>query len=183
MHVNEVALGGRHNLYNSLAAAVAGRVMEIRSELVRESLATFSGVPHRLELVREVDGVKYINDSKATNVNSLWYALESFAQPVILIAGGRDKGNEYGPVKELVRAKVRGLVAIGESADKVMQELGGIVAEAVTAASMEQALEFARYLAKPGYVVLLSPACASFDMFEDFVDRGDTFRRIVLEMQ
>ncbi len=182
MQVNEVALRGRHNLYNSLAAAVAARAMEIQSELIRESLATFEGVPHRLEFVREVDGVKYVNDSKATNVNSLWYALESFSEPVVLIAGGRDKGNDYESVKDLVRTKVGALIAIGESAGKVTGELGGLVGECVTADSLDQAIEFARVLAKPGSVVLLSPACASFDMFEDFVDRGDTFRRIVQEM-
>ncbi len=182
MQVNEVALPGRHNLYNSLAAAVAARAMEIQSELIRESLATFEGVPHRLELVREVDGVKYVNDSKATNVNSLWYALESFREPVVLIAGGRDKGNDYGPVKELVREKVGVLIAIGESAGKVQEELGGLAGESTAAKSLEEALEFARMLAKPGSVVLLSPACASFDMFDDYVDRGDTFRRIVQEM-
>ncbi|MBT8399954.1 MAG: UDP-N-acetylmuramoyl-L-alanine--D-glutamate ligase [Rhodothermia bacterium] len=182
MQVNEVALRGRHNLYNSLAAAVAARATEIRSELIRESLSTFEGVPHRLELVREVDGVKYVNDSKATNVNSLWYALESFPEPVVLIAGGRDKGNEYDPVKELVREKVAVLIAIGESAGKVHEELGDLAGESISAKSLEEALEFARLLAKPGSVVLLSPACASFDMFDDYVDRGDTFRRIVQEM-
>ncbi len=183
MPVNEVSLRGRHNLYNSLAAAVAARVVEIQSDIVRGSLQTFQGVPHRLELVGEVDGVRFVNDSKATNVNSLWYALESFSEHVILIAGGRDKGNEYEPVKELVRQKVRGVVALGESADKVVSELGPYAAETVTASSMEEAVELARFLARPGDVVLLSPACASFDMFDDFVDRGDTFRRIVQELQ
>ncbi len=179
MQVNEVALRGRHNLYNSLAAAVAARVVDIKSEIVRESLAAFQGVPHRLELIRTISGIKFVNDSKSTNVNSLWYALESFREPVVLIAGGRDKGNDYSSVADLVREKARAVIAIGESADKVLRDLGDHAPEAVVADSMEQAVEFARALARPGDAVLLSPACASFDMFEDYVDRGETFRRIV----
>ncbi len=183
MQVNEVSLRGRHNLYNSLAAAVAARVVEVQSDVIRGSLQTFQGVPHRLELVAEIDGVRFVNDSKATNVNSLWYALESFSEKVILIAGGRDKGNDYEPVKDLVRQRVRGVVAIGESAGKVASELGACAEETATATSMEEAVRLARTLAKPGDVVLLSPACASFDMFDDFVDRGNTFRRIVQNQQ
>jgi UDP-N-acetylmuramoylalanine--D-glutamate ligase len=179
MQVNEVALRGRHNLYNSLAAAVAARVVEIQSEIVRESLAAFQGVPHRLELIRTISGIKFVNDSKSTNVNSLWYALESFQEPIVLIAGGRDKGNDYSSLSDLVRRKARAVVAIGEGADKVITELGPHAPETVRADSMEQAIEFAQALARPGDVVLLSPACASFDMFEDYTDRGETFRRIV----
>jgi UDP-N-acetylmuramoylalanine--D-glutamate ligase len=182
MQVNDVALRGRHNLYNSLAAAVAARVADIRSEIVRESLAAFEGVPHRLELIRTISGIKFVNDSKSTNVNSLWYALESFHEPVVLIAGGRDKGNDYSSLVDLVQRNVRALVAVGESAEKVMRELGPHAPEAVQAESMEEAVEFARALARPGDAVLLSPACASFDMFEDYVDRGETFRRIVNEL-
>lgn len=179
MQVNEVALRGRHNLYNSLAAAVAARVADIRSEIVRESLAAFEGVPHRLELIRTISGVKYVNDSKSTNVNSLWYALESFTEPVILIAGGRDKGNDYSALADLVRRKTRAIIAIGESAEKVLREMGPHAPDAVHADSMEQAIEFAQALSQAGDSVLLSPACASFDMFEDYIDRGETFRRIV----
>ena len=174
-------LPGRHNLYNSLAAAMAARVMEVRSEVVRESLASFEGVPHRLEFVREIEGVRYVNDSKATNVNAVWYALESFNEPIVLIAGGRDKGNDYGSLKGLVRQKVRGVVAIGESAEKVERELGA-AAHAVHARSMEAAIQQAADLAEPGDVVLLSPACASFDMFENYEDRGDTFKRLVMSL-
>ncbi|ACY49574.1 UDP-N-acetylmuramoyl-L-alanine--D-glutamate ligase [Rhodothermus marinus] len=183
MHANELALRGRHNLYNSLAAAVAARVMEVRNDVVRESLASFEGVPHRLEFVRELDGVRYVNDSKATNVNAVWYALESFSCPIVLIAGGRDKGNDYSVLKPLVKEKVRALVAIGESADKLLRELGPLVPHAVKAQSMEEAIQYARVFAEPGDVVLLSPACASFDMFENYEDRGDTFRRLVMSLQ
>ena len=182
MQANELALRGRHNLYNSLAAAVAARVMEVRSDLVRESLTTFEGVPHRLEFVREVDGVRYINDSKATNVNAVWYALESFREKLVLIAGGRDKGNDYSSLRPLVRRRARAVVAIGESAEKVYEELGAEAEHRVVAGTMEEALRYARLFAVPGDVVLLSPACASFDMFENYEDRGDTFKRLVRSM-
>jgi UDP-N-acetylmuramoylalanine--D-glutamate ligase len=182
MQANQLALRGRHNLYNSLAAAVAARVMEVRSDVMRESLASFEGVPHRLEFVREVDGVRYINDSKATNVNAVWYALESFSERVVLIAGGRDKGNDYLPLKPLIRQKARAVVALGESAEKVMKELGEQAPHRLHAHSMEEAIRLARLIAEPGDVVLLSPACASFDMFDNYEDRGDTFKRLVASL-
>ena len=183
MPVADLALPGRHNLYNSLAAAVAARVLEVRCDVVRESLATFDGVPHRLESVRDLDGVRYVNDSKATNVNAVWYALESFEhEKVVLIAGGRDKGNDYASLRPLVRDKARAVVALGESADKVLRELGASAPAAEAATSMEDAVRRARRLARPGDVVLLSPACASFDMFENYEDRGDTFKRLVLSL-
>ena len=182
MPTHQLALRGRHNLYNSLAAAVAARVMEVRSEVVRESLQSFEGVPHRLELVRELEGVRYINDSKATNVNAVWYALESFSEPIVLIAGGRDKGNDYASLRPLVKEKVHTVVAIGESADKVMRELGPQAERSIPADSMEDALRHARQHARPGDVVLLSPACASFDMFENYEDRGNVFKRLVMSL-
>ena len=179
MPTHDLSLRGRHNLYNSLAAAISARAMEISSDVVRESLASFEGVPHRLEAVRDVSGVKYVNDSKATNVNAVWYALESFDQPIVLIAGGRDKGNDYGPIKGLVRERCRGVVGLGESGDKVLRELGDLAKAAARADTMEEAIQFARLMAEPGDVVLLSPACASFDMYKNYEDRGDTFKRIV----
>jgi UDP-N-acetylmuramoylalanine--D-glutamate ligase len=184
MPTADLALPGRHNLYNSLAAAIVARAMEIRSDVVRESLTSFEGVPHRLETVRTLGGVTYINDSKATNVNAVWYALESFPGPprggrVVLIAGGKDKGNDYGPLKPLVEAKVAGVVAIGESAETVERELGPHAPAVAVAQSMEEAIQFARLMAEPGDTVLLSPACASFDMFDNYEDRGDTFKRLV----
>lgn len=179
MQAEQLALSGRHNLYNSLAAAMAARVMEVHSDVVRESLASFEGVPHRLELVREINGVRYVNDSKATNVNAVWYALESFSERIVLIAGGRDKGNDYASLKPLVRRKVRAVIAIGESADKVINELGAVAEQSVEAKTMEEAIHFAHFFAEPGDVVLLSPACSSFDMFDNYEDRGDTFKRLV----
>ncbi len=179
MQRDEVALRGRHNLYNSLAAAVSARVMEVENDTIRESLAGFEGVPHRLEEVREIDGVLYVNDSKATNVNAVWYALESFERPVVLIAGGRDKGNDYTDLKPLVRSGVRAVVAMGESADTVYDELGAEAEARDKAGSMEEALDRAQHFAQPGDAVVLSPACSSFDMYENYEERGDLFRRLV----
>jgi UDP-N-acetylmuramoylalanine--D-glutamate ligase len=179
MPQDELALRGRHNLYNSLAAAISARVMEIENDVIRESLAGFEGVPHRLEEVRTVDGVLYVNDSKATNVNAVWYALESFDRPVVLIAGGRDKGNDYADLRPLVRRGVRAVVALGESADTVYDELGSEAPQRAKVHSMEEALARAQRFAQPGDAVLLSPACSSFDMYENYEERGNTFRRLV----
>ena len=183
MTVSDLALTGRHNLYNSLASAIVARAMEIRSDVVRESLTSFEGVPHRLESVRTVHGVRYVNDSKATNVNAVWYALESFPATdgpnVVLIAGGRDKGNDYEPLRRLAEDKLRGIVAIGEGAQAIEKDLGPHVPRTVRAASMEEAIQYAGLMAEPGDTVLLSPACSSFDMFDNYEDRGDTFKRLV----
>ena len=179
MQRDELALRGRHNLYNSLAAAVSARVMEVESDVVRESLAGFEGVPHRLEEVRTIDDVLYVNDSKATNVNAVWYALESFERPVVLIAGGRDKGNDYTDLKPLIRKNVRAVVAMGESADTVYDELGTEADDRARARTMEEALDRAQRFAQPGDAVLLSPACSSFDMYESYEERGNIFRRLV----
>lgn len=182
MQLDELALKGRHNAGNSLAAAIAARVMEVGSDTVRSSLSSFEGVPHRLEFVREVDGVRYVNDSKATNVNAVWFALESMNQPVVLIAGGRDKGNDYESIKELASEKVRILVAIGESAATVQDELGPHVDQTVLADSMADAVSYASLLARSGETVVLSPACASFDMFDNYEARGDIFKQIVSDL-
>ena len=185
MPSQHLALRGRHNLYNSLAAAVVARAVEIRSDVVRQSLTSFEGVPHRLERVRTVGGIAYVNDSKATNVNAVWYALESFAThedgspSVVLIAGGRDKGNDYGPLHRLVGEKVKGIVAIGEGADKVLTELGGLAEHTAHAASMAEAVQYAGLMAEAGDTVLLSPACASFDMFDNYEHRGEVFKDLV----
>jgi len=176
---DELALRGRHNVYNSLAAAVSARVMEVEKDVIRESLSSFEGVPHRMEEVRTIDGVLYVNDSKATNVNAVWYALESFDRPIVLIAGGRDKGNDYSDLKPLVREQVRAVVALGESADKVARELGTEASECRRVQTMEEALGQAQRVAHPGDVVLLSPACSSFDMYESYEERGNVFRRLV----
>jgi len=179
MNQQDLALKGRHNVYNSLAAAVAARVLEVRSDIIRESLSTFSGVPHRLETVRIHEGVTWVNDSKATNVNAVWYALDSFREPIVLIAGGRDKQGDFTALQDQVKARVRGLVTLGEAAQAIEEALGACVADCVRAADMPDAVRLAGLLARRGDVVLLSPACASFDMFTNFEERGDAFRRIV----
>lgn len=179
MPVDDLALPGPHNLYNSLAAALAGRLIGVSDAAIREGLATFEGVSHRLERVATIDDVLYVNDSKATNVDAVRYALKSFDQPIVLIAGGRDKGNDYSELKPIVHSRVRGVVALGESAATVMRELGPGAGTAREASTMEDALAQARSIAQPGDVVLLSPACSSFDMYENYEDRGETFRRLV----
>jgi len=179
MKTEEVSLRGQHNLRNGLAAILAARAFEIRNEAIRESLSHFEGVEHRLEFVRDLDGVRYINDSKATNVNAVWYALGSFERPIVLILGGRDKGNDYNELIDLIRQKVRAIIAIGEGADKVEKELKDKVSEFVRAKSMEEAVAAASFMAKEGDVVLLSPACASFDMFENYEHRGRVFKEAV----
>ena len=182
MPVFELGLSGQHNLQNGLAAALAARAGEIRNDAIRESLKTFAGVEHRLELTRVVDGVKYINDSKATNVNSVWFALDSFNVPVTLIMGGRDKGNDYSELEGLLRDRVHTIVAIGESKDKIKESLEDVVPNFEKADTMRDAVRVAKKVAKRGEVVLLSPACSSFDMFDDYEHRGKIFKEEVAKL-
>lgn len=182
MPVYEVGLKGKHNLSNGLATALAARAAEIKNEAIRESLKTFVGVEHRLEIVRIVDGVKYINDSKATNVNAVWFALDSFHEPMILILGGRDKGNDYSELLDQIQEKVHTLIAIGESKDRIEQQLGNAVPNFVKAESMWAAVRMAKKTAKRGEIVLLSPACSSFDMFDDYEHRGKVFKEEVYKL-
>jgi UDP-N-acetylmuramoylalanine--D-glutamate ligase len=173
-----ISIRGTHNLYNSMAAVLAAQSVRASAPSIRATLRNFKGVEHRLEFVREVDGVIYVNDSKATNVDSVWYALQSFREPIIVLLGGRDKGNEYSRLNDLVKKHVKAIVAIGESAAKVSGAFGNI-ATVVTAGTMPEAVEKARGLAVRGDVVLLSPACASFDWFENYEHRGRVFKEIV----
>jgi UDP-N-acetylmuramoylalanine--D-glutamate ligase len=174
----EISIRGAHNLLNAMAAALAAHVSGIPTASVRATLRNFPGVEHRLEFVRELDGVEYVNDSKATNVESVWYALQSFQKPLVLLLGGRDKGNDYGRLRELVHEHVRAVIAIGESAEKVRMAFRESVPVAVCG-SMEEAVKSARHLAEKGDVVLLSPACASFDWFDNYEHRGRVFKNIV----
>lgn len=178
MRTDELRLPGVHNLYNSLAAAVAARALEIRNEDIRDSLMQFAGVEHRLEFVRRWRGVDFVNDSKATNVNAAWYALSSFAQPLLWIAGGRGEHNDYSFLDELVRQRVRLLIAIGEEAEALYNHFC-VMVRCQKAGSLEEAVRIAAYAAQPGDVVLFSPACKSFDMFVNFEHRGEVFRRAV----
>lgn len=177
----EISLRGIHNLYNSMAAALAATAIGITAEPIQEALRTFEGVEHRLEFVREVNGVTYVNDSKATNVDSVWYALQSFDESLIVLIGGRDKGNDYTRLYDLVRQRVKAIVAIGESAEKVFEAFRNI-ATVEKASSMEEAVRKAAALAAQGDVVLLSPACSSFDWFQNFEHRGRVFKESVHQL-
>ncbi len=179
MLIHELALQGKHNLYNSMAAGIATRVLDIRKETIRESLSDFRNVEHRLELVSTVHGIEFINDSKATNVNSTWYALESFSKPVILILGGVDKGNDYSTLMDLIKEKVKAIVCLGKDNKKIIKSFKSIVPSIVETTSAEEAVQTAYRLGKKGDVVLLSPACASFDLFENYEDRGRQFKKAV----
>ena len=174
-----LALKGTHNLYNSLAAAIAAKVMDIRDEKIRASLSDFYGVEHRLEMVTRVRGADYINDSKATNVNACWYALQCIHTPLVLILGGTDKGNDYSEIEHLVKEKVHSLIFLGVDNQKLHAFFDGKVARIEDARSMEEAVEKAYCLARKGDTVLLSPCCASFDLFENYEDRGNQFKQCV----
>lgn len=174
----DLALNGLHNLYNSMAASLSASLLNIKSDVLRKALSDFDGVEHRLEPCGELNGVKFINDSKATNVNSTWYALESMAAPTILILGGKDKGNDYSEILPLVREKVRGIVAMGKDNKKIAEFFDGVVPVADTH-SLDDAMTACLQMAQPGYTVLLSPCCASFDLFTSYEDRGEKFKAAV----
>lgn len=179
MEQDLLALTGKHNLYNSLASTIAAKIMDIHDEKIRASLKNFAGVEHRLEKVARVRGVDYINDSKATNVNSCWYALQSMRTPVVLILGGTDKGNDYTEIEALVKEKVRALIFLGVDNRKLHTFFDNKIAQIEDAGSMEEAVNKAYRLAQKGDTVLLSPCCASFDLFTCYEDRGDQFKTCV----
>ena len=179
MEQEELSLTGKHNIYNSLAAGIASNVSGIKKEIIRKSLSDFPGVEHRLEKVCMVGGVEYINDSKATNVDACWFALESMKTPTILIIGGKDKGNDYEPIKELVRQKCAGLVYLGADNQKLHDNFDGMGIPVRDTHSMKECVEACYEMAKPGMTVLLSPCCASFDLFKNMEDRGEQFKTLV----
>ena len=179
MTIHDLALKGRHNTYNSMAAAIAGKVLNIRKDVIRESLADFQGVEHRLEPVITVCGINFINDSKATNVNSTWYALECMETDVVWIAGGIDKGNDYSELFQLVKKKVKAVVCLGKENKKIVDAFKDKVQTIAETSSMEEAVRTSYYLATKGDTVLLSPACASFDLFNNYEDRGRQFKKAV----
>jgi UDP-N-acetylmuramoylalanine--D-glutamate ligase len=182
MSVHELALKGKHNQYNSMAAGIAGNVLRIRKDLIRESLMDFQGVEHRLEPVLKIHGIQFINDSKATNVNSTWYALESISSRIVWIAGGVDKGNDYSELLELVREKVGVIICLGKDNSRIREAFSGEVEEIIEVQSMSEAVKTAYYMSHNGDTVLLSPACASFDLFENYEDRGRKFKEAVREL-
>ena len=179
MSVHDLALKGKHNANNSMAAGIASRVLEIRKEIIRESLSDFQNVEHRLEFVARIHGIEFINDSKATNVNSTWYALESIDKPIVWIAGGVDKGNDYSELEELVKAKVSTIICLGKDVAKLHEAFEGHVDSIIDVQSAEEAVAYGYRYAKKEQVVLLSPACASFDLFENYEDRGTKFKKAV----
>jgi UDP-N-acetylmuramoylalanine--D-glutamate ligase len=176
--IQNLVIKGQHNVYNAMASVISAKIFGIEKEFIKRTLENFMGVEHRLELVREIRGIKFYNDSKATNVNSVWYALKGFNEPLILILGGKDKGNDYSEIEKEVKEHVKHIIAIGESKQKVYDYFRGIV-PVTFAADMEDAVNKAAGEAKENEIVLLSPACASFDMFESYEHRGKEFKRIV----
>lgn len=180
---DRLSLPGLHNLYNSMAAGLSASLMNVPEDRIVKSLADFEAVEHRLEYVDTVDGVKYINDSKATNVNSTWYALESMTQPTVLILGGKDKGNDYTEIQDLVKEKVKAIVCMGKDNEKLMKFFGGMVPEIADTHSLEDTMAACRRFAKEGDAVLLSPCCASFDLFTSYENRGELFKEAVRNMK
>jgi len=179
MSIHELALKGKHNTQNALAAGIAARLVEIRKDIVRESFEDFTNVEHRLEFVAKVNGIEFINDSKATNINSAWFALESMESPTVWIVGGVDKGNDYSELTALVREKVKAIICLGEDNQKIIDAFTGIVETIVEAKSAMEAVAYGYRLAHKDEIVLLSPACASFDLFDNYEDRGNQFKRAV----
>ena len=182
MEEDELALPGRHNLYNSLAAGISANLLHIEKEDIRRALSNFQAVEHRLEPVATVRGVRFINDSKATNVNSCWYALESMVTPVVLILGGKDKGNDYTEIEQLVHDKVKAIVCMGVDNSKLHAFFDGKVTHIEDAGSMQEAVTKAYAVAQAGDTVLLSPCCASFDLFTSYEDRGAQFKECVRKL-
>jgi len=179
MRLDELALQGKHNAYNSMAAGIASRLLEIRKETIKQCLSDFQNIEHRLERVANIHGIEFINDSKATNVNSTWYALESMQKPVIWIVGGLDKGNDYSPLKNLVKAKVKAIICLGIDNKKLYSAFADLVPTIEETQDIKEAVNMAYHLGVPDDVVLLSPACASFDLFENYKDRGNQFKTAV----
>jgi UDP-N-acetylmuramoylalanine--D-glutamate ligase len=182
MSISELALQGKHNIYNSMASGIVAKVLEIRNATIRESMGDIKNIEHRLEHVAKISGVDYINDSKATNVNSTWYALESVNTDVILIMGGVDKGNDYSMLKDLVRSKVKAIICLGKNNKRIHEAFEDDVEVIVNTFSAFEAVQIAYHLAKKGNTVLLSPACASFDLFKNYEDRGNQFKAAVKEL-
>ena len=179
MNIQQLALQGKHNIYNSMAAAISSRILDLSKEVIRESLVDFKNVEHRLERVIKVHGIEFINDSKATNVNSTWYALESMIKPTIWIVGGVDKGNDYSSLLSLVSDKVKAIICLGEQVDSIKNAFSEKGIEIYFATNMKEAVNFSYQLGEKGDAVLLSPACASFDLFENYEHRGVEFKKNV----
>ncbi|NQY68005.1 MAG: UDP-N-acetylmuramoyl-L-alanine--D-glutamate ligase, partial [Flavobacteriales bacterium] len=179
MSITELALQGNHNTYNSMAAGIISKVLDIRKEVIREGLSDFQNAEHRLEFVANVHGIEFVNDSKATNVNATWYALESYTKPIVWIVGGVDKGNDYDSLANMVDSNVKAIICLGEDVEKIHAAFEGKVEQMVDVMSAQEAVQQAYRIGVNGDVVLLSPACASFDLFENYEDRGQQFKKAV----
>ncbi|EFK55759.1 UDP-N-acetylmuramoyl-L-alanine--D-glutamate ligase [Sphingobacterium spiritivorum] len=182
MNTEDLSLQGKHNVYNNMAAGLVAKVQELRNRSMQESMSSYVNIPHRLEHVACIGGVNYINDSKATNVNSVWYALESFSPQIVLIMGGVDKGNDYEMLRDLVRSKVRAIICIGKDNTRIHESFEEDTDVIVNSSSMKDAVEIASHIAQKGDTVLLSPACASFDWFKNYEERGDKFKEAVMAL-
>lgn len=182
MNIEELSLQGKHNVYNNMASGLIAKVQELRNQTMKESMESYVNIEHRLEHVACIGGVNYINDSKATNVNSVWYALESFSPDIILIMGGVDKGNDYDMLRDLVKSKVKAIVCIGKDNVRIHESFEDDTDVIVNSSSIQDAVEIASYLAKKGDTVLLSPACASFDWFKNYEERGEKFKEAVMSL-
>lgn len=182
MSISELALQGKHNLYNSMASGIASRVLDMRNDIIRQSMSDFKNIAHRLEHVAKVQGIEFINDSKATNVNSVWYALESMTSPVVWIVGGVDKGNDYSMLSALVKQKVKAIICLGKDNKRIHEAFEDSVELIVNTFTATEAVNMAYHMGKKGDTVLLSPACASFDLFKNYEDRGNQFKAAVKEL-
>ena len=181
--LTNVSLKGKHNMFNATAAILAVKELGVTNALIQKGLESFQSVPHRLEKVAVIDGVEYINDSKATNVDAVYYALEAMDKPIIWVVGGTDKGNDYEPVADLVKEKVKAIVCLGVDNSKITTYFKNICNKIIETKSAKAAVKQSKKLAEKGDVVLLSPACASFDLFKNYIDRGDQFRAAVLDLR
>lgn len=182
MNIEELSLQGKHNVYNSMASGLIAKVEELRNQIMKESMGSYVNIAHRLEHIAYIGGVNYINDSKATNVNSVWYALESFSTDIVLLLGGVDKGNDYDMLRDLVKEKVKAIVCIGRDTSRIHDAFEDDVEVIVNSSSMQDAVQIASHLASKGDTVLLSPACASFDWFKNYEERGDKFKEAVMSL-
>jgi UDP-N-acetylmuramoylalanine--D-glutamate ligase len=180
--IQDLAIQGKHNTYNSMASGISAKILDIRNETIRESMGSYKNIPHRIEFVANISGISFINDSKATNVNSVWYALESIKTDVILIMGGVDKGNDYTMLKSLVREKVKAIICLGKDNKTLHDAFEDDVEVMVNTFSASEAVQIAYHMAKKGSTVILSPACSSFDLFKNYEDRGDQFKAAVKEL-
>jgi UDP-N-acetylmuramoylalanine--D-glutamate ligase len=182
MNIEELSLQGKHNVYNNMASGLIAKVQELRNQSMKESMGSYVNISHRLEHVALIGGVNYINDSKATNVNSVWYALESFSTDIVLLLGGVDKGNDYDMLRDLVKQKVKAIICIGKDTTRIHDAFEDEVDVIVNSSSMEDAVMIASHIAFKGDTVLLSPACASFDWFKNYEERGDKFKEAVMAL-